>query len=102
MGRRSFQISVYPHPDAVATLGGYHAPMLSDALEGFADLLTLASNNLEQQLTQEDWRFLAEALIHTPRQPVSTILSERLAAAVEEAGNRQGLAFSVYGHRPGL
>ena len=99
MGRRSFQISVYPQPEAVATLGGYHAPLLNRALQCCADLLTQASTNLETQRSRADWCLLAEALKDTALEAYSPNLSEHLAEAVDNAAKRDGLAFSVYGNR---
>jgi hypothetical protein len=95
------QISVYPDPDAVDSLGGHHSPLLSRAIESLSALHSFASANLETLLDRDDWNFLAEALKDTSLEPSSADLCQRLAVAVENAAQRDSLAFAVYADSSG-
>lgn len=99
MSRR--QISVYPNPEAVDALGGHHSPLLSRAIESLSALHSSASALLDKVLDRAHWLFLAEALKDTSLSPSTANLSQRLADAVEDAAQRESLAFAVYGDHPG-
>ena len=56
------QSTVWPQPGAVATLGGYRARWLNQAIECWAALLAPAARAVAEQFDAGQWQILAAAL----------------------------------------
>jgi hypothetical protein len=101
MTRRNWQISVFPRPDAVLSLGGYCVNFLDRAIDCWSQALGLTSGHLEGQFDRADFAFLFEALNDVGIEPDVATPNEQMAEAVEQAGRRPGLAFAIYGDETG-
>src|SRR5947209_5888569 len=60
--RRDHQISISPHPAAVAWLGGKSAFWIAQAAECWAVVLTEAGRDVAQEFSASEWELLAHGL----------------------------------------